>query len=117
MDKTAMSAALTQYAKATCPFRFRHHIVVTTITQGGDIHLNGKRVVRVHPSVILSGAPLSEIVSRVFGVITEKRRMYLKVRQDSIEEAKASIVPNIQYLQRAMSPEDFQNYIEGVIEL
>lgn len=117
MDKESMGTALTQYAEAISPTPFRHTIQVTTITRGGDIHLNGKRVVRIHPILIEEGTPLAVIIHRVLEVIKDKREAPIRLRRKTIEETKTLTTTRIQYLMRAMTPDEFQHYIEGVIGL
>lgn len=114
-SKEAMSVALTQFAEAKCPRPFRHTIIVTSLTRGGDIHLNGKMVVRVHPDVIMSGITLTVLVERVFEVINEKDQALIKLRRRSIAEAQVTTTSNLQYLMRAMSFDEFDEYIRGVV--
>lgn len=115
MNKEDMGAALTQYAIAVSPTPFNHTIEVTSKTRGGDIHLNGKHLVRIHPCLIEQEVPIPVLIHRIFEVIKDKREAPIRLRRRAIKDTKASVTPSIQYLMRAMSPEDFQRYIEGVI--
>ena len=117
MDKESMGSALTQYAVAVSPTPFRHIIEVTTITRGGDIHLNGKGVVRIHPILIEREIPISSIISRVFEIIEEKHQVVIRLRRKNIRDAKKTVTRNLEYLMRTLPYEEFQSYIEGVIEL
>jgi len=110
----SMGQALTSYAASKSPRRFRYRIVVTKTTRGGDIHLNGNRIVRVHPNVITSGTPIPQIIDRIFSIIEKKRTVYIEVREMAISDARAISTTNLQYLRRAMDPRDFQEFVEEV---
>ena len=113
--QASMSLALTEYARKQRPFPFK--IEVTKETKGGDLALNGKRVVRLHPSVIMGGTPIPEIIERIFILIDEPRRATQRLRDRYIAEAKEQSRSNLGYLSRHLSPDEFQIFIERTIGL
>jgi len=109
------SEALTKYAVAIAKQEersYKHRILLTTDTRGGDFHLNGTSTVRMHPRLISDGQALLPIIKRIFLLIDEKKNAVEKDRTAHIAAAQSTITPTLSYLQRTMTYEDFMCWLQ-----